>query len=287
MNKFAWNFCMVILLFLPAVSCIKEDPSDCPSQVLVKLTVKDTNYFNIALFPALTPEDETQPFSHFIGSLYYILTETTAGQPVKESGVWPMQGTGPVEFIAFDGLPAGKYDLSVWGNLTSAVPAGTLHPERQEYTDLYMGHITFETTSGTLVPTVELERTKSKLVIFCLNFPDRVAQIEQKIGPVYQSVDTGFTYSGITSVQKKSVFKEINETFIAPTPVGGTTKLNLNFYAAPGDTDAFLTVPEMNVVIRRNELSVMAVNYNSAEGKWEVWTYLQGEWNMFHRMDID
>ena len=106
---------MVVLLVFITSSCIKDTLPECPPQLVVKLVIKDTNYFNIAQFSELSPEDSAQPFTHFSGTICYILTNTTTGQIVRQSDIIVPVGNTPDFSLSFNDLSEGKYELSVWG----------------------------------------------------------------------------------------------------------------------------------------------------------------------------
>ena len=131
---------MVVLLVFITSSCIKDTLPECPPQLVVKLVIKDTNYFNIAQFSELSPEDSAQPFTHFSGTICYILTNTTTGQIVRQSDIIVPVGNTPDFSLSFNDLSEGKYELSVWGNITKEIPLGILHQNGLEHTDIYTGY---------------------------------------------------------------------------------------------------------------------------------------------------
>ena len=286
MSKGAHSFCMVVLLVFIASSCIKDTLPECPPQLVVKLVIKDSNYFNIAQFSELSPEDSSQPFAHFSGTICYILTNTTTGQIVRQSDIIVPVGNTPDFSLSFNDLPEGKYELSVWGNITKDIPLGILHQNGLEHTDIYTGYTRLVILSQNQEQTLELERTKGKLVIFCRNFPTEVAQMSLTLSPVYQSTDALLNYQGSANIQKTTGTQAINETFVAPTPQGNSTKLDLNFFTNSRAATPVLTVPPMDITIRRNEISAVAVDYDAPGNAWEIWTFINGEWNMIHHLDI-
>jgi len=95
---------MVVLLVFIASSCIKDTLPECPPQLVVKLVIKDTNYFNIAQFSELSPEDSAQPFTHFSGTICYILTNTTTGQIVRQSDIIVPPGIEPFASVYSNSL---------------------------------------------------------------------------------------------------------------------------------------------------------------------------------------
>lgn len=107
-----------------------------------------------------------------------------------------------------------------------------------------------------------------------------------KLSPVYQSTDALLNYQGSANIQKTTGAQAINETFVAPTPQGNSTKLDLNFFTNSRAATPVLTVPPMDITIRRNEISAVAVDYDAPGNAWEIWTFINGEWNMIHHLDI-
>lgn len=287
MSKVALNFCMVVLLALLADSCIKEDPSDCPTQFTVKLIVKDINYFNIAQFSELSAEAEAQPFAHFSNTLYYTVTNKVTGQIVQQSDILAMSGSSQDYTVTLNGLPVGEYEFSVWGNTTNDIPAGILHQNGLEHTDIYTARATLNITPESQSQTVALERTKGKLVVFCRNFPDDITGINLSASPVYQSVDNFLNYQGSTNVQKSATRTVINTTLLAPTLQDNSTTLNLNFdRQTTRATSPVLSIPPIAVTIHRNEITAVSLDYDIISSALEIWAYVNGEWTMIHRLDI-
>ena len=286
MSKGAHSFCMVVLLVFIASSCIKDTLPECPPQLVVKLVIKDTNYFNIAQFSELSPEDASQPFIHVSGTICYILTDLTTGQVVRQSDIIAPMDNTPDFSISFNDLPEGKYELLVWGNITKDIPLGILHQNGLEHTDIYTGHTRLTVMSQNQEQTLELERAKGKLVIFCRNFPTEVTQMSLTLAPVYQAADAFLNYQGSTNIRKTTGIQTINGTFAAPTPQGGSTKLDLSFFTNTRAMAPVLTVPQMDITMRRNEISAVAVDYDAPGNALEIWTFINGEWSMLHHLDI-
>ena len=195
-------------------------------------------------------------------------------------------GNTPDFSLSFNDLPEGKYELSAWGNITKDIPLGILHQNGLEHTDIYTGYTRLVIMSQNQEQILELERAKGKLIIFCRNFPSEVSQMNLTLAPVYQSADALLNYQGSTNIQKTTIIQTINETFVAPTPQGNSTKLDLNFFTNTRAAKPVLTVPSMDIMVRRNEISAVAVDYDAPGNAWEIWTFINGEWNMIHHLDI-
>lgn len=279
------EYCCIVVLLILLNSCIKEDLSGCPTGYVVKVSVKDKNYTNIGAFPQLGKVDESLPFRYFLGTVYYSVKNMETGQVVQESSVLQPSDAAAEYTITLKDIPSGNYEVTVWGNLTSDVAAGILHPQNKEHSDIYVSTAIFNFKPGSETGSMSLERAKGKLVVFCTNFPENVTQIQEKISPVYEVVDKNLTYGGNTQVEKNATVMPINELLVAPTPPGSTTKLNLSFYTN-NRSIPILIVPETEVPIQRNEISAMMVDYNTVDGAWEIWVYVQGEWTMIHHLDI-
>lgn len=284
MYKMVCSFCIVVLL-LTLNSCIREDLSGCPTNYLVKVTVKDKNYSNIGSFSQLSRVNENLPFSNYSGTIYYIVKNAVTGAVVQESSVISPVGTNTDYSIELKNLPYGDYHIEAWGNLTSDVPVGTLHKDGTEYTDLYTATGAFSFQPGTEAATLELHRAKGDVVVFCTNFPSNVTRIEMNVSPVYQWVDANLNFSGSTQVSKTVAVTPINTLFAAPTIPGVPAKLKVKFYTDNSSTP-ILIVPDTDIEIQPNKISGMLVDYNVAAGAWEIWVSIQGEWTLIHHLDI-
>lgn len=280
------RFCMVVLLG-GVSSCIHKDFSDCPAdKYMVKVSVKDKNYANINSFPQLAAMAEDSPFRVFAVTIYYTLSDAATGNLVKESAVESVSGNDTAYFITFEDIPEGEYTLTVWSNVTTDYPAGILHQEGKEHTDIYMATRMLKFDYSYQTAEVALERTKGELLLLCKNFPPVVTGIGQSITNVYQKVDANFNYSGSTRVDKKGEFQPALTTLLAPS-AEGRSKLKLSFYTDDAQKSLFLELPEMDLTVKRNEISAIAVDFKEPDGIYEVWTFINGQWTMTHRLDIE
>lgn len=268
-------------------SCISDDLSDCPSpQYIVQISVKDKNYKNIGEFPQLESKEESAPFQRFEGTIYYTLSESTTRARVKESSVMTVYGEDQTYPIILTDIPEGEYILTVWGNMTSEYPAGILHQDTKEHTDIYMTTRTLRLDRSYQTTELSLERTKGLFLLLCSNFPATVTSVGQSINHLYQSVDANFNYTGNTNVEKRVPLQPTISTWLAPTSEG-PSKVNLIFYTNDtGATAPFPKLPEMDLTMKRNEISAIAIDYKKTDGVCEVWIFVQEQWVMIHRLDI-
>lgn len=110
-----------------------------------------------------------------------------------------------------------------------------------------------------------------------------MTSVGQSINHLYQSVDANFNYTGDTNVEKRVPLESTISTWLAPTSEG-PSKLKLIFYTDDAGTTAEL--PEMDITMKRNEISAVAVDYKKTDGVCEVWMFIQEQWIMIHRLDI-
>lgn len=276
---------VVGMLFLFS-SCIKEDMEKCPIYI-VKVYVKDKNYSNIDNVLQLKKREENLPYSEYIGTIYYQLNDIKTGRVVAEKFEEMMINNEQFYTISFDNISQGDYNLTVWGNISSKTATGTLHNSGNELTDLYVVSKNLSFTSGYSSDQLMLERAKGDLLLVCSNFPPGITRVEEKISSLYDSVDPYLKYAGNTTVIKTGSVKSLIEASLAPSVTNGNSKLNLRFssdtVSKPSDD---LIIPEIPLIMNRNQITVVEVNYNKITGGLEIWTYVNDEWTMIHHLDI-
>lgn len=283
MKRTIYITCLATLSLMTA--CIKEDGNNnCKNDYIVNIGIADKNYANIAQFPQWPAEDEKQPFEHFENTLYYTITEMQTGKTVRQSDVSNVHAKGSTYQLVLKDLPFGEYKLTVWGNLTPDVAAGTLHPNNTEHTDIYAGSINFLNKNGQY-SDMELYRTKGKILIFCTNFPDYITRMHQNLTGIYSQVDASLNYTGNGTIDKDSQPLALNALATAPATVEKAAKLHLTFYKSD-NTFPLLSIPEINLNIRRNELTAVNVDFNQSTDTWEVWIYLDRKWTLLHHLTI-
>lgn len=290
MGKIVQYLTVMIILFSVS-SCIKDEPSECPPEYTIRVSIKDKNFFNIAQVTQLQPLDENLPLSNYISNLYYSLRDLSTGNIYMESQFIPLSGTDKYYTIAFKNIPHGKYVLDVWGNLDSNGNVGFLHANNNESTDLYLGSTELNFTSDFQEGNVELERVKGKLLVLCTNFPSTITSIMQQINNLYETVGSQKVYSGNTFVTKTSPSATQIETSLSPSIDQMNSILKLTFTSSANAVvkdiaNGNLQVPDINLSIKRNEISVVSVNYNDLIGEWEVSALIDNQWTLIHQFKI-
>lgn len=284
MKNIVHNFYRIGLWMLLS-SCVAEDLPECVSGLFVSVHIKDKNYFNIDQLQPSGKVDENQPFAIFIRSLYYELKSFPAGEIVRQAVITTLDTNDSAYSFPIGGIPQGEYELTLWGNLPPGGTAGELHPGQREYADLYLAGSRFTLSGTPLALSLELERTKGKLLLFCSRFPSSIGRLEEEISSVYPYAEAPLSYSGRTAVKKEAPFSVEHTFLLAPSVDGQPSLLNLRFYPQ-ASLQAVLTIPPTAVTIRRNELTVVRVDYHQAADYWEVWCFLDGKWTKIHHLEI-
>lgn len=268
------------------ISCIFDDDKDCPvPEYAAEISVKDINYDNISKYPHVEVKNMDMPFKNFARTIYYVLSNMS-GIHVRESAIQTVSDNRLTYPIFFGNIPSGEYILTVWGNLTEEYPAGTLHPDGQEYTDIYAGSriVCFDETHQ--MTELELERTKGLLFLSCSGFPNDVSWIKMNVSDLCGSADANFNYSGNANVEKTMPFQAFTTTLLSPSAKGPSV-LRLSFHTDnPATSEPFLKLPDIDLQICRNEISSVAIDYNDEAGMYEIRMFINDNWVMIHRLYI-
>lgn len=278
----------IYLVALPIlnISCIFDDEPDCPvTDYAAEISVKDINYNNISKFPNVEVKNMDMPFHSFARTIYYALSNMS-GSIIRESAVKSVSGGNPTYSISFGDIPEGEYILTVWGNLTEEYPAGVLHPDGLEYTDIYTGSriVRFDDTHRKT--ELALERTKGLLLLSCFGFPDNVSWIKMSVSGSYSSVDADIKYAGSVNVEKTMPFQQLTTTLLSPS-VSEQSVLKLSFHTDnPATSEPFLKLPDINLPVSRNEISSVAIDYYDESGMYEIRMFINENWVIIHRLFI-
>lgn len=294
MKNIGYIFLLSIILFS---SCVRDEIESCPP-LQVNITVKDKNYFNVDKVALEERKSEDLAFREYVPTLYYQLRDIATGEVVEEQGVFEVTGDGKTFPVTFcDCIPHGKYVLTVWGGLDDNTPLGDdslkaiLHRENKEDGDYYLTHDTLVYDAYTYNHTVEMERTKGKLIIQVENLPDNVNYSQKNVDGLYEGVDYKFGYTDLTSVQTQAEWNAkpaiITKTVLAPSPKENGSVLKVGFYDSPDRVIPVLTPKMVNITMKRNELTVIRYVYDDGKGDFNIYILVNDVWEMLHNMDID
>lgn len=280
----------MILLLAVVSSCIREAESDCVvEEYVIRVYVGDKNYSNVDTVSPEEKMDESMPFGKFIAMLYYTLYDAQTGALVRQQELMSKTDMGADYEIKLENLPYGRYKLTVWGDATGEVPSGKLHLGNQEGTDIFLSSSIIQVDAQQWGTDMMLKRTKGMLLVKLSNFPAYITGVGSNATHVFESVGSDFTYAGNTSILKTTSLQEEVRVLLAPSVGTNASKLQLQLFTDVSVTRATpaVTLPDIDLTIRRNEIAMVSVDYNVAMGTWEIWIYIAGKWTMVHSLDVD
>ena len=278
------------------ISCIKEDMKPCP-HLQLNIEIKDKNYFNINNIELEEHKGENLPFKEYIPTLHYTLYDFNTGNIVEQKNVFNVSGDEKTFQITFpENMPLGKYVFTVWGGLADETALkddpekATLHVGNKEGNDLYLSNDTLIYNVDNYHYTINMERTKGKLIVQLVNLPHAIVHSENSIDSLFKRVDRHFNYSESTSVYNQSDWKTAPETVIktvlAPSGKDQYSLLRLNFYATAQHDLSALTPKGINIAMRRNELTVLKYVYDDS-GDFRIYMLVNDSWEQQHGLVIN
>lgn len=290
----------MVLFFTVFVSgsCVRDEIPPCPP-LQVEITVKDKNYFNVDNVEVEERRNEELAFREYIPSLYYRLQDAVTGDVVEEQPLLEVTGDEKTYLVTFcDCIPHGTYTLTVWGGLTENSPLSddgtsiSFHPGNREGEDIYMTSHTLNYDARNYVYTVGLERTKGKLVIEVENLPGDVNYSDKTVEGVFGNLNCMFSYADVTRVSTLSEWNAteneiVTTTLLAPSVKENGSRLQANFYDTSDRQTPVLTPAEVNITIRRNELTVLKYVYDDTTGGFDIYVFLNDSWDKIFDMGID
>lgn len=284
----------ILGLLTALTSCIRDEIPPCPA-LSVQISVKDKNYFNVHKVELEQTLSEDLAFREYVPTLYYRLCPIGNDEAVAEQELFEVTGEDKTHAVRFpDELPHGTYVLTVWGgledlsSLDAARTSLTLHPAGAEGEDVYMACDTLVYDAWNYDYTMEMERTKGKLIIQASNLPGDIAWSRKNVSPLYGMVDSAFGYSGETGVTAESEWtpgaEVVTKTLLSPSHPGGST-LKLSFYDSPGRLVPASVPDDVTITMKRNELTVLKYVYE--DGRFSIYILVNDNWEKVHDMIID
>ncbi len=271
-------------------SCVRTDvPAQCPDATSLTLFVQDKNYAGAAAL-----RDENLSFASYISGVYYVLHNLQTGEEIASGGYLSVTGTAAEYPISLDGLPAGQYLLTAWGNLpgitTISATGAELHAAGGESTDIYRGSQVVDLRPGhEQAYRVGMQRTKGLLEIECVDFPSSISHIEVSFGTVYARDAADGSYAGSATVAKSFPFGNGNPTLLAmrlaPTPGSSPSNFTVSLYET-NNPSPFFVFPTNGLTIARNTVTRVRLNYNLPGVNLELWVMIDGEWVRVNYMNL-
>lgn len=292
-------YLLFILSGLFATSCVRDEIADCPP-LRVNIAVKDKNYFNVDDVELEERLSDNLPFREYVPTLYWVLRDLNTGEIVDESPLITV--SGDEKTITPDicpCVPHGKYVLTVWGGLDSRDALNedmtllNFHPGSTEGRDVYMTNDTLLYDAWHNDYTVELERTKGKLIIEkiweCL--PQGINGSRNEVNGIYGNVNNAFKYAGtanvLTTHQWEPAQNVATKTVLSPSLKENGTRLHLDFIDAADPSMPLLTPKDVNITMRRNELTVLRYVWNCEKQEFVIYVLLNNTWTIINQMDIE
>lgn len=287
-------------LLLLASSCIKdEDLRPCPP-LMVTIEVKDKNYFNIGAVESEQRRDENLPFKAYVPTLYYRLQridDDGTATLMTEHRLAEVEGDErSIEVVFPDAYPHGKYVMTTWGGLHDMAALDekreqvTFHPQNRGGDDIYMSHDTLIYDAYRHDYSVELERTKGKLIVEGKDLPLEIHYATKQIASVARHMDLAFRYWEPTFLHEENDWEGqqhvVFKTLASPSLTEHGTQVTIRCYDSPQHDVALLSPPPVKLSIERNRLSAIRYVYEGQD-RFKVYVLVNDNWELIHDMDIE
>lgn len=291
------GYCLLLLL-AALCSCVRDELQPCPA-LSVQVAVKDKNYFNVRQVAQEPTRSEDLAFREYVPTLYYRLCPLGSDEAVAEQELFEVTGDEREYAIRFDEeLSHGTYVLTVWGGLkdmwelddNSNCNVLDLHPGGTEGEDVYVTRDTLVYDAWNYDYTVEMERTKGKLIVMASNLPGDIQWSGQTDKGLYRTVDSSFDYSGVAGVHTTGEWVSAEEAILTKTVLSPSQQTNgtvqqMQFYDAADRLWPAAVPDDVRLTMRRNELTVLKYVYE--EGRFIVFVLVNGDWERIHDMVVD
>lgn len=288
---------MIWIMLLFFCACIRDKVPVCPP-LTVYLEVDEKNYGNIDELGGVIPaRPEDMAFREYVPSLHCELVDANTGQVVEKlalSDVPTDEAAFPISFCSC--LPHGRYAITVWGGLEDSMAiAGhahymELHRDSKPGPDAYLLHDTLVYDACSYDYHCGMKRVMSGLMVIMENLPDSVYVLDKSISGLYGRVDRHFNYSGSASVSTHRTWDTVRIQewdAVSPSVADSSTEIGIRLRAVGADAPKIADPPDVEVTLKRNELTVLRYNYDAEEDRYEVFLLSDGEWASIHQMDLD
>ena len=297
MNRRGWIYVSVCLMSLLLTGCIRDEIEPCPP-FEIKLAVKDKNYFNVDKVDLEERLDEDLPFRAYVPNLRYQLRDAVTGDILEEQEVAQIESDEKEFTFSYCCLPHGKYIVTVWGGMHGSDILDeeghtlTFHPDHTQGDDVYMVCDTLTYDAYNYNHTLQMERTKGKLIIQSFNLPDDVNVSLFKIDHLFEQVDRTWTYGGQTDVNHHAEvipeFEVVEKVLLSPSTGVKESILKIGFYCRK-DTHMPLIMfpPDIRITMFRNELTVVRYVYDPSNDDMLIFMLINDTWQQVHDLEIN
>ncbi|MCM1220744.1 MAG: hypothetical protein NC548_40265 [Lachnospiraceae bacterium] len=297
MKRYLPTYMLYMLAWLPFVSsCIRDEIPDCPP-LRVNISVKDKNYFNVDKVDSEERRSEDLAFREYVPTLYWILRDAETGEIADKSQFMKLSGEEKtISANICPDTPHGKYVLTVWGGLENLEPLGEdpttfeFHRDNTERRDVYMTNDTLLYDAWHNDYTVELKRTKGKLIIEKVNLPKEVSRSEKRIEGLSAIVNNEFKYSGETYVSKQTditASQTVTKTILTPSVKKDGSLLSMKFYNGESYDNLPLTPDDVKITMNRNELTVLRYVWDNNKQKFNIYILINDSWDLLNSLTIE
>lgn len=186
--------------------------------------------------------------------------------------------------------------LTVWGGLDNADQLSAdrlslnLHAQQAPGADVFVTNDTLVYDAWNHLYTVDMERTKGKLVIQATNLPKGITASRKSVDGLFGKVNSSFGYADTVSVSTSNIWDSpaeiLTKTILAPSVKKDASLLSLNFDAHKDGKDIMLTPKEVSITMKRNELTLLRYAYDDG-GDFTIYMLVNDNWEVVHGLDID
>ena len=167
-----------------------------------------------------------------------------------------------------------------------------LHPEHAEEDDIYLVNDTLVYDAYRYDYTVEMERTKGKLIVEAEGLPQDIDQMTTDVNGLFGKVNSDFIYSGETHVSNTSAVtadqKVRMSSIMAPSVGSGTSLVDVSFTRKDGASDTLLPKPaDVKINMERNRITMLKYVFNPDADKFTIYIKVNDNWEEIHGMILD
>ena len=290
-------------LLLLLSGCIRDELAPCPP-LGIRLEVEDKNYINVKAANRLGLEEirsEQLPFSDYVSTLYYRLSDAETGRVVLEQPLTAVQGQEESLLLPVpESLPFGRYVLTAWGNLTKkgSEQLGDdpeqlkLHPDRLPGNDIYLASDTLLYNENDYSYTLGMKRVKGKLIVMVEEMPDAFGYSEKSVSAISGRVDHRFNYADSLSLSFATVWPKrhsmITKQLLAPSTGPSESLFKIRFYVGEGpEKDNWIAPENVSITLEQNKLTVLRYIYDPCCCRFKIYVLINDNWETLHIMEVE